>query len=192
MLILKRESEALTNFKKVDFLTMDEMRLGLKTDLGKKVTLRGVKPVGKHQHVFSYQYLSGAISLCSGECWIYQQDCCNGLFFQGFLNELSDSNSDVLHIIIPDNGSFHKNKSLIIPKNIRLIFLPAYSPEFNPIERFWQEVRRFLKNKVFETLDDLMKNALKYINDCSSQFCRSVVGYKTYDNVLELLNSINN
>jgi hypothetical protein len=135
--MFKREPDILLKYQELDFISLDEMRLGLMTDFGKKITLRGVKPIGKHQHLFLYQYLSGAISLSSGEHWILQQDACNGVFFQELLNAISKSKPKVLKIIILDKGSFHKNKALVIPDNIRLIFLPAYSPELNPIERFW-------------------------------------------------------
>ena len=166
------------------------MRIGLKTDLGKKITLRGVKPIGKHQHLFSYQYLSGAISLRTGQRWLLQQDACNGVFFEELLRDISKSNLEMLKIIILDNGSFHKNSALVIPDNIRLIFLPPYSPELNPIERFWQEIRRFLKNKVFACLDDLINETKRFLDQCTPEFCRSVVGYCFYDKVLAVLNMV--
>jgi transposase len=40
--------------------------------------------------------------------------------------------------LVLDNGQFHKAKKLSIPKNVELTFLPPYSPELNPVERFWQ------------------------------------------------------
>jgi len=189
--MFKREPDISEKYKELDFISLDEMRLGLKTDLGKKITLRGVKPIGKHQHLFSYQYLSGAISLRTGERWLMQQDACTGVFFQTLLSDISKSKPEVLKIIILDNGSFHKNKALAIPDNIRLIFLPPYSPELNPIERFWQEIRRFLKNKVFASLDDLMNETKHFLDQCTPQFCRSVVGYHFYDRVLAILNMVN-
>jgi len=189
--MFKREPDILLQYQEFDFISLDEMRLGLMTDFGKKITLRGVKPIGKHQHLFLYQYLSGAISLSSGEHWILQQDACNGVFFQELLNAISKSKPKVLKIIILDNGSFHKNKALVIPDNIRLIFLPAYSPELNPIERFWQEIRRFLKNKVFACIDDLMNETKRFLDQCTPEFCRSVVGYHFYDKVLAILNMAN-
>ncbi|MGK7918659.1 MAG: transposase [Trichodesmium sp.] len=42
---------------------------------------------------------------------------------------------------------------LSIPDTIILLFPPPYSPEFNPIERLWKEVKKFLKNRVFDSLD---------------------------------------
>ena len=51
-------------------------------------------------------------------------------------------------VIVMDNASFHrKNKllSLIEKSGHRLIFLPPYSPELNPIENFWGWLKRYLR-----------------------------------------------
>ncbi len=37
-------------------------------------------------------------------------------------------------VMIPDGAGWHKSKSLAIPDNVRLVFLPPYSPELNPME----------------------------------------------------------
>jgi len=59
----------------------------------------------------------------------------------------------------------------------------------NPIERFWQEIRRFLKNKVFACIDDLMNETKRFLDQCTPEFCRSVVGYHFYDKVLAAINN---
>ena len=57
-------------------------------------------------------------------------------------------------IMVLDGAGWHRNKSLIIPDNIRLLRLPAYSPELNPTEILWHELReKCCANRVFETLD---------------------------------------
>ena len=52
-------------------------------------------------------------------------------------------------VIVMDNASFHR-KSQLIPLaqkyGFRLIFLPPYSPEFNPIENFWAWLKRYLRS----------------------------------------------
>lgn len=58
-------------------------------------------------------------------------------------------------IIVLDNGAFHKAKSLVIPDNIALIFLPPYSPELNPAENMWAKFKRDFTNRLFKSLDDL-------------------------------------
>ena len=62
-------------------------------------------------------------------------------------------------VIVMDNASFHRKKQLygIARKNnITLIFLPPYSPELNPIEKVWANMKKFLRNFLhnFSSLDD--------------------------------------
>jgi mRNA-degrading endonuclease HigB of HigAB toxin-antitoxin module len=52
--------------------------------------------------------------------------------FRFFLNAFSVTNPTELKAVFPANGAFHKDKNLIIPQNIILIFIPTYSPELNP------------------------------------------------------------
>jgi len=54
-----------------------------------------------------------------------------------------------------DNTSSHKSKSLRIPANIQIEYLPPYSPELNPVERVFQDIKKYLKNKVFNTITQL-------------------------------------
>lgn len=62
---------------------------------------------------------------------------------------------DEYKIMVLDNGAFHKAKSLKVPENISLIFLPPYSPELNPAEKIWAKFKRDFSNRLFKTLDDL-------------------------------------
>ena len=84
----------------------------------------------------------------------------NDLFEYWFSNQLlpilpGDS------VIVMDNASFHRKKQLfsIAQKyKHRLIFLPPYSPELNPIEKFWNQLKRYLKKNLldFSTFDDAL------------------------------------
>ncbi|CIU37523.1 transposase family protein [Streptococcus pneumoniae] len=56
-----------------------------------------------------------------------------------------------------DNAIWHKSSILKIPTNIGFTFIPPYTPEMNPIEQVWKEIRkRGFKNKTFRTLEDVM------------------------------------
>ena len=80
---------------------------------------------------------------------------CNAVNFQIFLDEFSKQNPTEFKIVTLDNGAFHKAKSLQIPENIVLIFLPPYSPELNPAENVWARLKRTFTNGFFKTLDEL-------------------------------------
>ena len=52
----------------------------------------------------------------------------------------------------------HGTKDLVVPENIRLLPLPAYSPELNPQEHLWDEIReKEFPNRVFDSLDGVKK-----------------------------------
>lgn len=68
---------------------------------------------------------------------------------------MSNKNTAEFKVIILDNGAFHKGKSLIIPKNITLIFLPPYSPELNPAELVWHNMKRKTTNKIYKTMEEI-------------------------------------
>ena len=54
-------------------------------------------------------------------------------------------------VVVMDNASFHKSektKALIESASCTLIFLPPYSPDLNPIEKFWANMKRWIKQKI--------------------------------------------
>lgn len=70
---------------------------------------------------------------------------------------------------ILDNSSVHKVKDVMKPltdKGVNIIFLPAYSPDFNPIEMAWSKMKSFLRKIKARTMFDLLpaiKDALSSI-----------------------------
>ncbi len=54
--------------------------------------------------------------------------------------------------MIPDGAGWHKSKSLVIADNMRVVFLPPYSPELNPMEKLREELReKSFDNQAFES-----------------------------------------
>jgi len=80
---------------------------------------------------------------------------CDSLNFQLFLNEFSLQRPEEFKIVVLDNGAFHKAKTLVIPDNIKLLFLPAYSPELNPAEMIWAILKRKFTNKFHKTIEEV-------------------------------------
>ena len=55
-----------------------------------------------------------------------------------------------------DGAGWHKSKDFNLPDNLRLLFLPPYSPELNPQEHLWDELReKHFHNRVFDSIDAL-------------------------------------
>ena len=106
---------------------------------------------------------------------------CNGENFQIFLNELSKNKPEEFKVMILDNGAFHKVKSLKIPKNIALLFLPPYSPELNPAELVWLQMKRKMTNKIYKTMEEL-KLELDKISETlfTKDFIKSLCGFRYF------------
>ena len=54
-----------------------------------------------------------------------------------------------------DNAGWHGEAGLAVPEGIRLVYLPAYSPELQPAETLWALVDELIVNKHIPTLDEL-------------------------------------
>jgi transposase len=67
-------------------------------------------------------------------------------------------------VIVLDNAAFHKNKKtkeIIERAGCKLLYLPPYSPDLNPIEKFWA----WLKGRVRSIMKDFtsLNEALNYL-----------------------------
>jgi transposase len=81
------------------------------------------------------------------------------IFLQQFSKQLAD---DVHAVLIWDQAGFHRSKELIVPDNISIIELPAYSPELNPTENLWQYFRgHYWSNRSYDGYDDLRQAAVE-------------------------------
>ena len=59
------------------------------------------------------------------------------------------------HLLLLDNGAFHKAQALYCPPNVGLIYLPPYAPELNPTERLWRDLKDWLATYQPDSLDTL-------------------------------------
>ncbi len=103
---------------------------------------------------------------------------CNAATFQIFLNELSKQNPEEYKILVLDNGAFHKAKSLTIPENIALIFLPPYSPELNPAEKMWAKFKRMFTNRLFKSLEGLSDFIGEVTTAVDKNEVKSICGFR--------------
>lgn len=75
-----------------------------------------------------------------------------------------------------DNAVWHKSQTLNIPENIEFTFIPPYTPEMNPIEQVWAEIRkRGFKNKIFRSLNEVIDKLQEVIQNLSPSQLKSTV-----------------
>ncbi len=76
---------------------------------------------------------------------------CNREVFNGWVENILIKELIPGQIVIMDNASFHKSektKTLIESVGCSLIYLPAYSPDLNPIEKYWANLKRWIKQNI--------------------------------------------
>lgn len=81
------------------------------------------------------------------------QKQCFARFLQEFGEYLGEKSTPTL--VIVDGAGSHQANVLSADSPLRLEKLPACSPELNPAERFFQELRKELANQIFETIDEI-------------------------------------
>jgi len=82
----------------------------------------------------------------------------NTAMMQLFLEHVSHTFADYFIVMQVDNASWHGAKALVVPDNIRLIPQPAYSPELNPVEHIWEEIReKQLPNLALPALEGVIE-----------------------------------
>lgn len=160
----------------------------MKTIPRRKLTGKGVKPVGRVQWQFLAYYLYGIVEPVSGEMFVYEFSHLDADCFQKFLDMIAEHYPDSLNIIQLDNGAFHKAKKLQVPANIVLLFQPAYSPELNPIERLWQDIKSDLSWGEFKNLDALRAKVNTILNSLTQNAIASLTGW---DYILKALEQAN-
>jgi putative transposase len=114
----------------------------------------GLRPTVPCHHIREYRYAYGAVEPLTGDSFFLVMPYCNTNCMNIFLSELSESYPDDKILLVCDGAAWHKAKALFVPGNIQLIFLPPYTPEMNPIEQIWKEIRKVgFRNEIFATLD---------------------------------------
>ena len=119
--------------------------------------IKGVRPSVPCHHVREYRYAYGAVEPLTGESFFLIMPYCNTNCMNVFLRELSAAYPDDYILLVTDGASWHKSNALEIPHNIEIFHLPPYTPEMNPIEQIWKEIRkRGFKNEIFQTLEKVI------------------------------------
>ena len=92
-----------------------------------------------------------------------------------FLKRLSREFKEDYLILIMDNAVWHKSKTLNIPENIELMFIPPYIPELNPIEQIWKEIReKVFFFFLFPTLEHVIDRLCETINNLTNEVVKSI------------------
>jgi hypothetical protein len=160
------------------------MRLGLKTETGRVITACGVKPIAKVEWQRDNFWVYGVVEPLSG--WHFEQEYAqlNSEEFQSFLNALSTALGEDMALIQLDRAKAHQAQSLDWAENLIPVLQPAYSPELNPVERFWQHLKSQLEGEHFQTLAQVRQRLSHILGELLPE---QVASLTSYDFILEAL-----
>jgi transposase len=134
----------------------DEARFGRISDTRYCWAPRPIRPVVKAMLTHQYTYAYGAVSPLDGRFDSLVLPHVNTECMQLFITEIGRRYPNENIIMVVDGAGWHQSKGFALPENLRLHFLPPYSPELNPQEHIWDELReKYFHNQAFDSLDAL-------------------------------------
>jgi transposase len=138
----------------VRLLFEDEARFGRISDPRRCWAPPGVRPEVNTQWIREYEYAFAAVSPQDGTLDTLALPTVNAEAMSVFLPEVSRRHRDELLLLVLDGAGWPRAKRLQVPAHMRLIFLPPWSPQLNPVEHVWDEVReKWFANRVFASME---------------------------------------
>jgi len=125
----------------IRLMFQDEARFGRMARIRRCWAPAPLRPVVCNGYERQFTYVYGAVSPLQGQLDWALSEKMNTLQMAAFLSQVSQAHPQEFIVMVLDGASSHKAKELIVPENVRLIRLPGYSPELNPQEHIWDEVR---------------------------------------------------
>jgi hypothetical protein len=126
----------------------------------------GIRPQVPSQVVRESVYIFAAVAPGAGLMTSLVLPSANTAMMNLFLEHVSQSFENYFLVMQVDQAGWHRSKELLVPANIRLIEQPAYSPEVNPVEHLWEELReKYLHNRLFSSLDLLVEVLCQGLNE---------------------------
>lgn len=136
------------------YLAMDEARFGLMTWHRRRWTPVGVRPPWIAARTYEWFWLYAAVEPTTGTSVCTYLPRLDGDSFEAFLGEIRRAFPDEDIVLVLDGAPAHRSRSVQWPRGIEPLRLPPYSPELDPVERWFQELRGALSNRVFASLQE--------------------------------------
>jgi hypothetical protein len=164
----------------VRVLCQDESRLGLHLPIHRRLTGYGVKPVQVVEPLYESYWLYAAVEPTTGEAFWWELPHLDAECFSLFLGKFGQSYAESLNLILLDQAPAHVAKRVSVPENVVLVWLPAYSPELNPVERLWEDLKGridVLDAQVRSSLTALQAHVASLVQRYSAATIASLTGY---------------
>jgi transposase len=115
------------------------------------------------QTQYAYVWVIGAACPQTGQAEAIIAPYLDTAIINQFLDQFSRAlPPDVQAVLVWDGAGYHRSNKLVVPDNVTLLSLPAYSPELNPIENLWHYLKsHHWSNRAYADYDALFDAAEK-------------------------------
>jgi hypothetical protein len=166
--------------RRVLLMSQDEARFGRISPPRSCWAPPGMRPQVACQVVREYTYVYAAVAPQLGLMTSLVLPRAETAMMNLFLEHVSETFADFFIVMQVDQAAWHRSKTLVIPDNIRLIYQPPYSPELNPTEQVWEELReKYFPNRLCGSLDQVIDILCQGLNDLAADAARlrSLTGF---------------
>ena len=152
--------------RSVLLFAQDEGRFGRISDVRRVWAPVGMRPQAPRQIIRTYLYVFTAVCRALGRMTALILPWANTEMMNIFLRQVAEDFSDYFILMLADQAGWHISQKLAVPENMRLIKLPPRSPELNPSEHIWEELReKNFANRAFRNLDEVEDTLCQGLND---------------------------
>jgi transposase len=147
--------------KRVQIWFEDEARFGQQGSLTRVWARSGSRPTAVRQTQYDYLWAMGAVCPATGQSVGLLVPHLDAQMVSLFLHQVSEQlDPDVVAVLLWDQAGFHTSSAVVVPENIRLLALPPYSPELNPMENLWHHLKsHFWSNRCYSDYEALLDAA---------------------------------
>lgn len=144
--------------ERVEVWFQDEARVGQRGTLTRIWAPKGSRPRVVRQQQFETAYVFGAVCPAEGKVVGLIMPKANSEGMQKHLDMIAAAVAPGKHaVLVVDRAAWHVTAKLQLPTNLSILTLPPYSPELNPVEQIWQQLRRSdWANRCFKNYDDIL------------------------------------
>jgi transposase len=142
----------------VDIWFQDEARVGQRGTLTRTWAKKGTRPRLTRQQQFEYAYIFGAVCPKTNQSVGLVLPVANSDAMLIHLEEISKNiPKDRYGVVVLDGAAWHKAKKIQIFNNLSVLVLPPASPELNPVEQIWQQLRdNWLANRCYDGYEAIL------------------------------------
>jgi hypothetical protein len=154
-------------------MAQDEGRFGRISTAKRAWAPPGMRPKAPRQVIRQSSYVFAAVAPEQGLMTSLILPYADTAMMNLFLAQVARDFADYFIVMQVDQAGWHRSKELQVPENIRFIFQPAYSPEVNPVEHLWEELReKYLHNLVFPSLEELIDVLCQALSELTEDTAR--------------------